>query len=91
MGWGDIKDSMNAEIYKGFRIVPGRVYMGGDGTPEKWSVSTQIQREGSDKPPRTFTLKGAFSCNEHEAIRQSLEYARSVINGEVPGECVVDL
>ena len=91
MGWGDIKDKLNEETYKGFRIVPGRTYFGGDGTPQQWGVSAALQRIGSDAPARVVTAKGRFAPDEQEAIRLSLEYGRSVIDGLVPGESTAGL
>ena len=91
MGWGDIKDRLNAQTYKGFRIVPNRICITVDGEPDKYRVSVEIQREGGDKPPKTFTKKGKYASTEQDAIRQSLEYGKKVIDGEVAGESVADL
>jgi hypothetical protein len=85
MGWGDIKNGMNTEIYKGYSIIPGRISSGGT-----FQVSVLIQREGSDKPPRNYLAKRQVPT-EKEAIRLGLEYGRNVIDGAIPGASVADL
>lgn len=92
MGWGDIKDGMNTETYKGFRIVPCRTCLSGtDGTPERWVISVEIQRETSTTAPKVFTAKGKYASTEQDAIRLSLEYGKNIIDGAVASQSVSEL
>ncbi len=91
MGWADLKDKMNTVVYKGFAIVPGRMYTNEEDGSARWSISVAIYREGNVETQRVFTSKGEHAANEKEAIARSIDFGKKVVDGAIPGASLTEL